>query len=102
MDKVSFLLRKKLGKRFDEIMKWDWDRITNFTVERDDNGFAISAIIQGKEGIYSTFISSTEGYSCSCIGQTAHKTLCKHVGFLLMYAYINGYLSYEEVIRVVG
>ncbi|RLJ03519.1 MAG: hypothetical protein DRP11_00565 [Candidatus Aenigmatarchaeota archaeon] len=92
-------LREKFGKRLEEVLAWKWDRIRNYAFERRDDGVTISAEVEGNTGVYSCLISENELF-CSCKGQTVHKTVCKHLLFLCLYAYFTLDVDEDEMYRL--
>jgi len=88
-------LKKRYGKRFLEILNWSWNRISKFTLTR--NNLEISAVIRGDKGEYACYIGEN-GISCSCVSQITHPyTPCKHLVFLVLFAYFNLFISTDKV-----
>ena len=93
-------LRKKMGKRrYEEMLRLAQDKVSCFTVER--NPLILSGIVEGTFH-YSVYIDETGEYCCSCQGQTTHKTLCKHILALVFHGYLNGEISENDIINLIG
>lgn len=93
-------LKRKLGKRrFNEVMDMALNKISNFTIER--NPIILSGIVEGIFH-YSTYIDENGDYCCSCLGQTSHKTKCKHIFALAIYGYLNDKISESELFKLIG
>jgi hypothetical protein len=101
--KVDLLLkrvRRRYGARkLEEILELAKNRVEAFNVERSP--LTLSGIVKGSTE-YSTYIDETGEYCCSCRGQNVHKTPCKHIVALVLHGYIDGDVSEDEVIDLIG
>jgi hypothetical protein len=98
--KLQRKLRRKLGrKRYGEVLDMALNKVSNFTVER--NPLTVSGIVEGTLH-YSSYIDETGEYCCSCVGQSSHKTICKHILALTIYGYLNSKISGDEMIKLIG
>jgi len=90
------ILKKKKEEIFELI-----DGITNLAIERNSEFPVISFSIKGKSDTYSCFISKDEK-ACSCVGQTVHKSWCKHLVSGVYYCYLTNSISKEEFEKILG
>jgi uncharacterized Zn finger protein len=86
--------RRQLTEALDLI-----DRVSELAVERDP--LILSGVVEGTFH-YSAYIDETGDYCCSCIGQTTHKGICKHIIALIIHAYLNNHITRDEAKKLIG
>ena len=94
-------LRKKFGKRMDVVEKWltENSRVSYYVVDSDGE---ISCAVRGENDEYTVFVSPQGVVSCSCMGFKSHKSICKHILFTLMLAWIKGDIHTHMFEKILG
>jgi len=94
-------LRRRFGKRMQRVEEWmkEKDRVSNYVVDLDGE---ISACVRGDTGEYAVLITPEGFVSCGCMGQRTHRTICKHLLFLLLYSWSRGDLSLRDLEKILG
>lgn len=96
-------LKEKFGRKFVEATKMLSDglgRVRNLVIEKEPI-LEITASVKGGHGEYVTMVNEKE-FFCDCMGSKSHKTICKHVIFLVLYTFYKGLIKSSDVEKLLG